>query len=328
MLKNYFKTAIRSLKKHSFFSAINIFGLAIGLTAAIFIFQYAGFQKSFDQHFSDHDRIYRVMNERFEGDNLIQRGQITYSAVGPQLMEDYPEVEVNTTLNFYTNVIFRYGDNVFVQDRVPFADELFFEVFDYKVLAGDRSTLLNEPLSVVLTKSAAEKLIGPKASQSDYLNEIVYFHEDAFKVVGIMEDVAANSSLQFDVLLSRKTLFNWWGDFARYSWTGSDYFHYIKLTEGISRTDFSSKLKAFSEKYLRGNEVTGTFEEFHLQPLAEVHLDESYEYENHETADGDLINILLLIALFILVMAWVNYINLTTSRALQRAKEVGMRKVV
>ena len=328
MLKNYFKTTLRSIKKDRFFSAINVFGLAIGLTAAIFIFQYAGFQKSYDQHFDNHEEIYRVMNNRYEGERLIQSGQITYSAVGPQLMQDYPEVAFSTTLNFYWNLLIRYEENKIVQERIPFADANFFKVFDYKLLAGNKEGILSEPLSTVLTVSAAEKLIGMKESNSDYLGEVIYFHEDGFKVVGIMEDVPSNSSLDFDMLLSRETLINWWGESARYSWTGSDYFHYIKLSSGSNASLLEAKLADFSNKYFKGDEVTGTFERFHLQALNEVHLDESYEYENHDTINGSLINILMLIAFFILIMAWVNYINLTTSRALHRAKEVGMRKVV
>ncbi len=328
MFKNYFKTTLRSLKRNKAFSAINIFGLAVGLTAAILIFQYAGFQKSFDQYFQNHDRIFRVMNERFEGDKMIQRGQITYSAVGPQLVEDYPEVEVSTTMNFYTNLLIRYEDNKLVQNRVPFADGNFFKVFDFELLAGTREGILSEPLSTVLTVSAAERLLGPKDAISDYLDEVIYFHEDGFKIVGIMEDVSQNSSLVFDMLLSRESLINWWGESARFSWVGSDYFHYIKLSEGAKASDLEAKLGDFSNKYFKGDEVTGTFEKFHLQPIGDVHLDESYEYENHSTMNGGLINILMLIAFFILIMAWVNYINLTTSRALHRAKEVGMRKVV
>ncbi|MEC7753387.1 FtsX-like permease family protein [Roseivirga sp. UBA1976] len=316
------------MKKQKLFSMINIFGLAVSLTAAIFIFQYAGYQLSFDQHFNDHQLIYRVMNDRYEGDQLIQRGQITYSAVGPQLSEDYPEVAFSTTLNFYTNLLIRYDENKIVQDRVPFADANFFNVFEHELLAGNKDELLKEPLSTVLTISAAEKLIGPKDSPNEYLDEVIYFHEDGFKVVGVIADIPQNSSLVFDILLSRETLIGWWGETARFSWTGSDYFHYLRLEKGADAQLLESKLEDFSNRYFKGNQVTGTFEKFHLQPLAEVHLDETYEYETHATINGQLINILMLIAFFILIMAWVNYINLTTSRSLQRAKEVGMRKVV
>lgn len=310
------------------FTGINLLGLTTGLVAAIFIFQYAGYQKSFDQHFEHSDRIYRVMNNRYEGDKLIQSGQITYSAVGPQLEQDYPEVLKSTTLNHYNNVAFVYNETPFVEESVPFAENSYFKIFDHKFLAGDKETVLAEPYEMVMTFSMAKKIFGVKENVNDYLGEFVNYQSTDFQVKGILADLPNSSSLQFNAMLSRSTLFNWWGESARFSWNGSDYFHYVLLDSNTDAKSLEAKLDHFSDKYFRSDEVTGTIEKFHLQALEEVHLNPIYEYENHVTANGQMVNILILIAGFILVMAWVNYINLTTSKALKRAKEVGLRKVV
>ncbi len=331
MLFNYFKTTIRSLAKNRLFSLINILGLSVGLAAAVFILQYAFFELSYDQYNKNSDRVFRVMNERFEGDRMIQRGQITYSAVGPQMAADYPEVELHTTVSYFINMAFMFNEKPFVESLVPFVEPSFIEMFDLKVIAGDTKGLMDEPLEIIITESLANKIFDTRnKSLNDYIGEVIEYssNRNPFKLVAIIEDQPKNSSLQFNVLLSRESHYSWWGEDSRYTWNGSDYFNYVMLKEGVNSKDFEAKLEAFSNKYFRGNEVTGNFEKFHLQSIEDVHLDQSYEYENHVTADGRIVDILLIIAGFILLMAWVNYINLTTSKALHRAKEVGMRKVV
>ena len=331
MFKNYFKTTIRSFRKNKAFALINLLGLSIGLAASIFILQYAFFQLSFDRFNSKVDRIYRVMNERFEGDQLIQRGQITYSAVGPQLAEDYPEVVNHTTINTFVDNVFLYDNHVTEISSIFLVEPSYFEMFDVELLAGNPETLVNEAYQIVLTESMAEKVFQTKTNNwTDYLGEIVEMGSSRleWQVSGIIADPPENSSLQYEAILSRVTLFSLWGESAKFSWMSSDYFHYLQLAEGVDYKNLESKFEAFSEKYFRGDELTGTFEKFHLQPLKEAHLYSDYEYEIHQTSDGRMVWILIIIAAFILLMAWMNYVNLTTSRSLQRAKEVGVRKVV
>jgi putative ABC transport system permease protein len=331
MLKNYFKTTLRSFRKNKAFALINLLGLSVGLAASIFILQYAFFHLSFDKYNSKSDRVFRVMNERFEGDQMIQRGQITYSAVGPQLAEDYPEVLRHTTVNTLGTNVFRYNEHVTEVNATLMVESSYFDMFDVELLAGNPETLVSDGYQVVLTESMAQKVFQTTdGNWTEYIGEILEMGSSRlqWQVSGVVADPPANSSLQYEVLMSRVTTFTWWGESARFSWNSSDYFHYIELADGVSQKDFESKLEAFSAKYFRGNEVTGTFEEFHLQPLEEVHLYSDYEYEIHQTSDGRMVWILILIAVFILLMAWMNYVNLTTSRALQRAKEVGVRKVV
>lgn len=310
---------------------INLLGLSVGLAASIFILQYAFFQLSFDKYNSKSDRIFRVMNERFEGDQMIQRGQITYSAVGPQMAEDYPEVVQHTTVNSFVDNVFIYDNHVTEITATLLVEPSYFKMFDVEILAGSPETIVSEGYQLVLTESMAQKVFQTTTNNwTDYLGEIVEMGSGRlqWQLSGVVADPPANSSLRYEALLSRITVFTLWGESARFSWNSSDYFHYIELAEGVDPKVLEGKFEAFSEKYFRGDEVTGTFEKFHLQPLEEVHLYSDYEYEIHQTSDGRMIWILILIAVFILLMAWMNYVNLTTSRSLQRAKEVGVRKVV
>ncbi|WP_323756327.1 ABC transporter permease [Roseivirga sp.] len=331
MFKNYFKTTFRSLRKNTTFSLVNILGLSIGLAACIFILEYAFFQLSFDKYHHKSDQIYRVMNERFEGDQMIQRGQITYSAVGPQMAGDYPEIVNYTTVNTFDGNVFLYENKASEISSALLVEPSFFEMFDIEVLAGNRETLVSENYQIVLTESMAEKIFQTTDGDwTDYLGTVLEMgsQRSKWQLSGVVADPPTNSSIQYEALLSRVTTFSLWGESARFSWNNSDYFHYIELAESVDYSKFQEKFVDFSEKYFRGDKVTGNLEKFHLQPLADVHLYSDYEYEIHETSDGKMVWVLIIIAGFIIIMAWVNYVNLTTSKSLQRAKEVGIRKVV
>ncbi len=330
MLKNYFKTTLRSLRKNRLFSLINIFGLAIGITASVFILQYAFFELNFDRFHQKSSNIYRVMNERFEGERMIQRGQITYSAVGKQMFEDYPEIVDYFTLSTFGQNVIEHNQNPV---KIPFSilvEPSFFDMFSFQVLAGNPKEVFDQKRKMILSESVAERLF--KSDEGDwdqYIGQIIRMGSSKleYELVGVIEDAPSNSSLQYEVILSRATTFDWW-DQAEFGWLGSDYFHYIQLDENADPEALVAKFSDFSNKYFKGDEVTGTYEKFHLQPLEDVYLYSDYEYENHDTSEGSTVWILVLIAVFILTMAWINYINLTTSKSLQRAKEVGVRKVV
>lgn len=330
MLKNYFKTTLRSLRKNRLFSVINIFGLAVGITASVFILQYAFFELNFDRFHENSSNIYRVMNERFEGERMIQRGQITYSAVGKQMSEDFPEIVNYFTLSTFGQNVIEYNQNPV---KIPFSilvEPSFFDMLSFSVLAGNPKEVFDQKRKMIVSEDVAKRLF--KSDEGDwdqYIGEIIRMGSSKleYELVGVIEDAPSNSSLQYEVILSRATTFDWW-DQAEFGWLGSDYFHYVQLDENADPDALVAKFEDFSNKYFKGDQVTGTFEKFHLQALEDVYLYSDYEYENHETSEGSTVWILILIAVFILVMAWINYINLTTSKSLQRAKEVGVRKVV
>lgn len=331
MLRNYFTIALRNVAKNKVFSAINIFGLSIGLAACLLIFQFVSFELSYDKFHDKFDRIYRITNDRFQNGKLIQHGTITYPTIGPTMAKDYPEVEMYTR-------IFPSGELTVIVDNKPFredychlVDEYFLSVFDFPLLAGDRTTALKDPYTIVLTESLANKYFD--VTDRDYgalIGKVLYWdlNPRPYKITGVCRDVPDNSHIQFDALVSYATLIEQNGVVADINWRWSDFRHYLVLKPGVDYKSFEKKFDKFSERYFQGDRVSGSVEKFYLQPLRDAHLYSDYEYDIAKTSSGKAVWTMLIAAVFILVIAWINYINLTTARALDRAKEVGLRKVM
>jgi putative ABC transport system permease protein len=331
MLRNYLTIAFRNVAKNKVFSAINIFGLGIGLAACLLIFQFVTFELSYDTFHDKYDRIYRVSNDRFQNGKLIQHGTITYPTIGPTMAKDYAEIEIYTRLMPSGAFNARVNDGYFQDDESLMVDEHFLSVFSFPLLAGDRLSALKDGHTVVITEELARKYFNlSRDNMVDAIGKEIYWGSDKepYKVTGVCADVPANSHLQFDALVSYKTLMSGDNTDADVSWTWSDFRHYIVLKPGIDYKSLEGKFADFSERYFKGDKVSGSVEKFYLQPLGRTHLYSDYEYDIARTASGKSVWAMLIIAVFILVIAWINYINLTTSRALDRAKEVGLRKVM
>src|SRR5687767_13707612 len=331
MIKNYLKTAWRNLAKYKVFSTINIMGLAIGMAACLLILQYVSFKLSFDQFNPNVKDIYRVANDRYQSGKLIQHGTITYSAIGRAMDDDYEEVINHTRVVPNGGAILTYNDKKIPEADVFFAENSLFKIFNYPLVAGDTATVLEQPYTVLVSETLASKLFDIK--NGDYqqaMGKTVKVGTDSmpFQVQGVLKDVPQNSHLQFQMLLSYGTLIsNGWKE-AEYNFTTSDFWHYVQLRPGTDHKSFNAKLPAFSKRHFDGNKVSGSDEKFFLQPLSRAHLYSDFEYEIGETGSSTVVWGLLIIALFIITIAWVNYINLATARAAERAKEVGMRKVM
>ncbi|HLF63495.1 MAG TPA: ABC transporter permease [Saprospiraceae bacterium] len=332
MLSNYLKLAIRTLSRNKAQSLILIGGLATGMAACMLLLQYVGFELSFDDFHTKKDRIYRVVNERIQNGKPIQKGTITYPTIGPAMQRDYPEVLNHARIAPSGEVFIRYEDNLAIQDELIWADEHFFEIFDFPILTSTSDKLLDETNELVLTRSVADSYFpGAKGNYELVLDKEVYVNKttDPYRIVAVCEDVPANSFLQFSVLGSFDTFIRYNGKDADESWEWSDFWHFIELKPETDVTEFESKLVSFSDQYFKGTEVTGSTEIFTLQPLNDAHLYSSgLEYEVGVTTNGKAVWSLLIIAFFILVIAWINYVNLASVRAIERAKEVGVRKVV
>lgn len=332
MFRNYFTIAYRNVLNNKIFSAINVFGLAIGLAACLLIFQFVSFELSFDTFHEKFDRTYRVTNDRFQHGKLIQHGTITYPTIGPTMAKDYPEIEEYTRImptGEIDNV--RIEDELFHAGEAHFADEHFLSVFSFPVIAGDKATALKVPYSAVLTKSIAKRFF--KLKDDNYqsvLDKTFYWETDPnlYKVTAVVEDVPENSHIYYEVLISYSTLYSGDDKGADISWDWSDMRHYLVLKPGVDYKSLEAKFPEFSERYFQGDKVSGSIEKFYLQPLKDAHLYSDYEYDIARTASGKAVWAMLIVAVFILVIAWINYINLTTSRAVDRAKEVGLRKVM
>ena len=332
MIKNYFKIAWRNLVNNKVHSLINIVGLSIGMAACLLILEFVSFELSYDRFNKNAPDVYRVTNDRFQNGKLVQHGTITYSAVGPAMKADFPEVLNNTRVEPLGNLILTHDEKKLEAKESFAADNEFLSVFSYPLLAGNPTTALKEPNNIILTESLAKKIFG--AIDQDYsslLGKTIVLNTDSlpYKITGICKDVPANSHLQFDLLVSYITLYKQthpWKE-SEYDFTDSDFWHYLQLKPGTDYKALEAKFAAFSQRHFQGNKVSGSDEKFLLQPLLKTHLYSDYEYEIGKTGSSMAVWGMLIIASLIIIIAWVNYINLTTARSMNRAKEVGIRKV-
>jgi putative ABC transport system permease protein len=331
MLRNYFTIAFRNVVKNKVFSAINIFGLGIGLAACLLIFQFVSFELSYDTFNEKLDRTYRITNDRFQNGKLIQHGTIMYPTIGPVMAKDYPEIETYTRLMPGGDLNVKVDEKIFKGENAHFADEHFFTVFSFPFLAGDRSSALKDRYTMVLTENTAIKYFGvADKNYSNVIGKVVYWGLDTqpYKITAVCSNVPENSHIQFDAMVSYATLISPEEHDADDSWTWSDMRHYLVLKPGTDYKALESKFPDFSKRYFQGDKVSGSVEKFYLQPMKDAHLYSDYEYDIARTASGKAVWAMVIVAVFVLLIAWINYINLTTSRALDRAKEVGLRKVM
>ena len=332
MFQHNLKLALRNFQKDKSTFLINLIGLSVGITAAISIFSWALNELSYDRFHTKSDHIYRIVNERFQNGEMIQNGTITYPTIGPTMLKDFPEV-INATRIFYQgNMVLTKGEKVIRVEESQFADQHFFELFDFEFLAGDRETALAETNELVLTTSVAKQLFDIKNENYEPLigeSLVMDLDEHPSKIVGVINDFPSNSIFQASLIASYATFIRYTGEDADNSWDFSDFYHFIELDENADVAALEAKFPAFSEKYFAYREASESKEKFYLQALHDVHLHSSgLEYEIMKTGNSRAVWSLLAIAFIILIIAWVNYINLSSVKAIEKAKEVGLRRVI
>ena len=319
MLRNYLRTAFRNLWRHRTFSFLNILGLTIGMSACFLIFLYVKFELSYDNFHSKKDRIYRMVCDIKTPTEVIH-ADVCSNPMAYNAKLEFPEVDkfcrfaVGSTL-------FRRGDIKFQEDKTGFADSTFFEVFDYPLLRGDPATVLNKSHSVVLSESAAKKYFGKENPMGQTLlwtggNQVI-------QVTGIMKDMPENTLQKADVIISNYDSSGrgdkQWGSFGMYS--------FLLLKPNTNAKALEKKFPAFVEKR-DGDEMKKSqmFFSLFLQPLADVYL--KSDRPGQESGSMTNVYIFSMVGIFILLIACINFINLTTARSMERAKEVGIRKVI
>jgi len=335
MIKIHFKIAWRILIRQKLFSLINIMGLAIGMAACLLIVQYISFELSYDNFHKNSANIYRIKHQNFNQGNLIENLPKTYSAVGPALKSEFPEVQDMTRVAKMEGQVTAQQPNgsliAFNESSLYQADASFLRIFSFPMLQGSASAL-NNPNTIVITEKTARKYF----PNQDAIGKTINIQEQTSgtnitaTVTGICKNIPANSHLQFDFLVSNDTKT---GD-----WIFPDYYTYVLLSPNTDPKVFEAKLSAFIKKYTSQSNQ-GTYNptqgksnltnvSLTLQPLRDIHLHSNLSDEISAGGNSNMVWYLGVIASLILIIAYINYVNLSTAKVIERAKEVGIRKVL
>ncbi|HWB26135.1 MAG TPA: ABC transporter permease [Chitinophagaceae bacterium] len=324
MFKNYLKTAWRNLWKNKAFSAINIIGLSVGMAACIIIMLFVTYEKSFDNFQTKN--IYRLNEvQKFPGMVASQKVGLSMFPMGPTMKNEFPQILNYSRIHWMFNYPLKNNDKTVFFPAMFYVDSTFLQMFDFKLLRGNRADVLQKPNSIVLTEASAEKLFG---KEDPIGKSITHYSDDTvtYKVTGIMANVPQNSQMQFDGLMSLSTfarpeMMDWWGG----NWMDT----YFELAPNTNIAEMTKKFPGYLKKHLHGDGYK--YYELFLLPLKEIHAgasDIGLDYINYQKFDKNYTNIFSAIALIVLVIACVNFMNLSTARSAERAREVGIRKSI
>src|SRR6266536_3208056 len=324
MFKNYFKIAVRNLRRHKAFSFINILGLAVGMTACFLIYLYISLETSYDNFHSKADRIYRVFTDTKTPSETIKQG-ITSTPIAINLKKDFPEVEDAVRLS-RDGFLVRKGNVKFQEERSVLADLTLFNIFGFPLVEGNKKTALKEPMSVILSQTAAKKYFG----NTDPLGQQLLLTGAAINatVTGVMKTIPENSQIRADMFVSMSSFKQIYGQPTTDSeWTNHQYYTYLLLRPHTDAKALEKKFPAFMESHHGAQAKELQMQDYlSLEPLRDVYL--RSKRDGFVTGNIDNVYIFSVIAVFILLIACINFINLTTARSAERAKEVGIKKVV
>jgi putative ABC transport system permease protein len=333
MIRNYLKIAIRNLLKYRFISFINLFGLTVGLTCCLLITAYILNELSYDRYNKNADHIYRITRSFNNQDGVVS---LVLSTVAPPfgyyLPTDFPEIKKMTRLLDNGPTPMKYKEKMFNERTVYFADENLFDVFTVKVLKGNPKTALYNPFSVMLTEEIAKKYFGDE----DPMDKSIRLNgQYDMKVTGIYKAFPSNAHMHPGMLVSFNTLKDstvYGEKNLRTNWGNNSFFTYILMPENFSPEKMIAQFPAFVDRRMTGEEYIGNqpskFTKLRLQKLTDIHLYSHTDYEAEPNSDISRVYIFSAIALFILLIACINYMNLSTARSALRGKEIGIRKVV
>jgi putative ABC transport system permease protein len=326
MLRNYLKIGIRNLVKNKLFSLINIAGMAISIASFLIIAVFVADELKFDKHIADHELKFRVYNEHFNEDGQTRKGAMVPPMITPTMMADFPEVEYYTRfMNFNRKTLFQVGSKTFAENKGGCADPTIFEMFSLKLVEGDKSTALRQRNAVAISQTLARKYFGNKPA----LGESVKIDGEDFTISAVFEDFSHHDHLDLHYFIAMENLIAEIPERMK-SWGWSQFHSYVKLKDGANAAGLEAKLKAFDERYAWP--ITKQYSSYyitHLMPIKDIHLHATdHVWDIAVKGNAQTVYILAATAFFILIIAILNFVNLSTARAVNRVKEVGVRKVV
>jgi len=323
MWKNYLSIAFRSLQRHKTSTFIHIAGLGVGIVSAILILFYVHFERSYESMHANADNIYRIAVELYNGNEYIETDAATYQTLGPELKDKWPAVA--DFVRFYPLNISEIkavsNHNKGFESKIYYADPSALNIFTYEYIDSANIKKFEEPFTIIITEKQAFKYFG----KSDVAGELLLFDfwEDPMEIVGVMKDLPQNTHLKFDFLISHITLPIVEPWYAEYLWNANNDYTYLLINEGIDVAAFNEKLKNYSISHpLIQNEV------IIAEKIKDIHLYSDKSYEPEVNSSAQTVNFMFYTGLLILILAWINYINLSTAKAMERAKEVGIRKTI
>ena len=323
MFRSYLTTAYRNLIKHKFYSSINIFGLSLGIACCILIFAYIAYELSYDGYHKKAENIFRIVSKRTVSGQTNELAR-SPAPVGPTMIEELPEVINAVRFSPTVKRVFAYQDKTYFEEGVLYVDQSIFDVFSFEMIEGDPKTALEVPFTMVFTEKTAQKYFGDESPVGKIIN---WDNKFDYRVTGVVKDPPPNSHFTFNALASFATFIKY--DPRIGSWNGGSFPTYLLLDKNTDLKKFQQKMNGFHEKHLGSAlKEIGIEMEAYLQPLKSIHLHSHVQYELGDNSDIRLIYAFLAIAVIVLLIACINFMNLATARAASRAKEVGMRKVL
>ena len=338
MFRNFLKIAIRSLTKHKGHALLNIFGLTVGITCCLLIFSYVAYERSYDRFNDKADRIFRVQDEEYQGGRLVVPCAAAMPGVAPAMKREFPEVEQAGRLRKIQLLLGNETRNIrFKEPTVYYADGSMLDILHISLVAGNAKTALSGPGKIIISEDESRKYFGTQNPLGKTLSVYSSGKIRPLEVTGVFQNYPSNSHLKLSILVSYLTYSQVIGSYGNpndvletsFGWT--DFYTYILLRKGADPKRVQAKLPGFIDRHyndLPENKAEGDRYSLSLMPLKDIHLYSHYTEEAEANGDGQSVTFLFLIAFFIICIAWINYINLATARSLERAREVGVRKVL
>ncbi len=324
MILIYLKTTFREISKNKIFSIIHIVGLSTGIAAFVIILRYALYELSYDKFYENADQIYRIRQDRYDKGKLSTTWGAGCPAVGPAVKKEFPEVADVGILTGVPGVI-TVDEKSFRIDRMFAANTSFLTMLPVRLVAGIDTLALNEPFTAVLSQTSAKKIFG----DTDPVGKIIKLdNETVFRVTGVFSDIPQNTHLKFNVLFSWPTYVKMSGNRVETAWGWDGFLTYIRLVKGTNVPGFEKKMNEFAKK--QAESLLKQYDqsvEYMLQPFRSIHLHSALMWEAEENGNAETVYFLMAIAFIILIVAWINYINLSTVKAAFRSKEIAIRKI-